>query len=180
MMLDHDARQAVGDRDHLAAAHAVLEAREGRLRGQGGAGDRIAADHELVDHVVRPPRGVVAVGVAARQPEDALPHQLERLVPDLARLAVVVQTRGHALGEPQVSVDRLQQDQTTVRAGVGDVERRDHRLAFCLESEGDLRYTGCGHRASSARCMETLRHRFYSTCGRLGGSSLSSFVNNPG
>jgi len=29
-------------------------------------------------------------------------------------------------------------------------------------------------------CLETLRHRFYSTGTRLDGSSLSSFANNPG
>jgi len=56
----------------------------------------------------------------------------------------------------------------------------DDRLAFGLESEGDLRYTGCGHRASLSVCIETLRPRFYSTVPRLGGSSLSFFVNFPG
>jgi hypothetical protein len=29
-------------------------------------------------------------------------------------------------------------------------------------------------------CREAPRHRFYSTCAWLGGSSLSSFVNFPG
>jgi hypothetical protein len=29
-------------------------------------------------------------------------------------------------------------------------------------------------------CLEASQHRFYSTSKRLGGSSLSSFVNFPG
>ncbi len=85
--------------------------------------DRIPLDQELVDGVVGQSRGVVAIGVAAGEAEDPLSKQLERLMPDLARLAAIRQARGHALGQPELGVDPLE---------------------------------------------------------RLGGSSLSSFVNNPG
>src|SRR2546425_1029389 len=163
MVLDHGVGQHVPHRDQCPAAHGVLEALERRLRGEGGARDRIAADHKLVDDVVRQPRGVVAVGVTRREPEHALPDQFEHPMPDFRRLALVVHTRGQALGQPELGVDPPQQDQATVRAGVGDVERGDDRLAFRLESERDLRYTGCGHRASSFECLEAARHRFYST-----------------
>jgi hypothetical protein len=60
------------------------------------------------------------------------------------------------------------------------VEGRDDRLAFGLESERDLRYTGCSHRASSCVRVDASRHRIYSTSARFGGSSLSSFAHNPG
>src|SRR5207249_12072745 len=84
------------------------------------------------------------------------------------------------LGKPQVGIDALQQDGPAIRAGVGRVEAGDDRLREPLALEGDLRYTGCGHRASSCECREARRHRFYSTFERLGGSSVSSFTNNPG
>ena len=40
-----------------------------------------------MDGVVGQPGGVVAIGVAAGEAEDPLSKQLERLMPDLARLA---------------------------------------------------------------------------------------------
>ena len=48
----------------------ILEAREGGLRGQGGPGERIAVEQELVQGIVGQPGGVVAVGIAAGQAED--------------------------------------------------------------------------------------------------------------
>src|SRR2546426_6242965 len=126
------------------------------------------------------PGGVVAVGVATGEAKEPLPEQFERLMLNLARLAVVRETRCQPPGQPPLGVDPLEQDRPTVGAGVRLVEGGDQRLAFRLEFECDLRYTGCGHRASSFECLEARRPRFYSTCERLGGSSLSSFINNPG
>jgi hypothetical protein len=77
-------------------------------------------------------------------------------------------------------VEDLQQDRPAVRTGIGLVEGGDDRLAFGLESERDLRYTGCSHRASSCVRLDTSRHRIYSTSARFGGPSLSSFANFPG
>src|SRR2546428_483491 len=85
-----------------------------------------------------------------------------------------------ALGQAELGVDPHEQDRPTIGAGVRLVEGGHDGLAFRVELERDLGYTLCSHRASSRPCIETLRHRFYSTCERLGGSSLSSFVNYPG
>ena len=126
------------------------------------------------------PGGVVAIGVAAGEPEHPLPEEFERLMLDLPRLAGVHEVRREALGEPELRIDPLEQDRPAVGARVGVVEAGDDGLLFRVESEGDLRYTVCSHRASSRACIETSRHRFYSTCERLRGSSLSSFVNYPG
>jgi hypothetical protein len=60
------------------------------------------------------------------------------------------------------------------------VEPGDDRLPQPLELEADLRYTGCSHRASLWRCLETSQHRFYSTVQRLGGCFVSLFTHNPG
>src|SRR6266849_626896 len=98
----------------------------------------------------------------------------------LARLAPIHHAGRHALRQLQLSIEALQQHRPAVRTGVGHVEGRDNRLPFGLESEGNLRYTGCSHRASSPWGLKTSHHRFYSTSATLGGSSLSSFVNFPG
>jgi len=60
-----------------------------------------------VDRVVGQPGRVVAVGVAAGDPKDSLPEQLERLMLDLARLPLVLETRGQPLGQPEVGIDPL-------------------------------------------------------------------------
>jgi len=180
MVLDDRLGQHVPHRQQLAPPHGVLEPRQRGLRGQGRPRDRIAVDQQLVDRVVGQPGRVVAVGVAAGDPKDALPEQLERLMLDLARLPRIVETRGQSLGQPELGIDRLQKDGPAIRAGVRCVEAGDDRLRESLALEGDLRYTGCGHRASSCACREARRHRFYSTFEWLGGSSVSLFANYPG
>ena len=72
------------------------------------------------------------------------------------------------------------QQQAAVGAGVWPVEAGADRLRKPVALEGHLGYTVCSHRASSRQCVEARRHRFYSTCEGLGGSSLSSVVNFPG
>jgi hypothetical protein len=180
LVLDHGVGQHVR---HVAQGRPpddVLEPRERRLRGQRRAGQRVALEQQLVDGVVGQPGGVVAVGVATGQAEHALANQLDRLMPDLAGLALVDQTAGQPSRQPQVGIDALEQDRPAIRTGVGGVEAGHDWLREPLALEGDLRYTGCGHRASSHLCIETPEHRFYSTIEGLGGSCVSSFANFPG
>src|SRR2546426_1057876 len=164
----------------VAAPHGVLEPRQGRLRPQARAVERIAVEQQLVDRVVDQPRGVVAVGVATGQPEDALPQQIPERVRHLAGLATVADGSGLAPGQTEPIVDRLQQNGAAVGTGLRLVEPGDDRLRNPVDPEGAVRYTGCGHRASAFECREASRHRFYSTCAWLGGSSLSLLVNFPG
>jgi hypothetical protein len=133
-----------------------------------------------VDRVVDQPRGVVAIGVATGQPEDALPQQIPERVRHLAGLAPIVDGAGQSPRQTDPVVERLQQQGAAVRAGVRLVEPGDDRLRNPMDPEGAVRYTGGGHRASTFECHEASRHRFYSTCAGFGGSSLSSFVNFPG
>ena len=143
--------------------------------------ERIAAHHEFVDRVVDQPGGVVAVGVACAQPEDALLHELDRLVQDFAWFSRVVETGGQPLAQAQLGVQGFDQHQAAVGAGVvRQVEAGDDRLRKPVALEGHLRYTVCSHRASSHWGLETSHYRFYSTNARLDGSSLSFFVNFPG
>jgi len=133
-----------------------------------------------VDRVVDQPDGVVAVGVPGAQPKDALLEQFDRLVPHLARLPHIVETGGQPRGQAQLGVQRLEQHQPAVGAGLRLVEAGDDRLPKPIALEGHLGYTVCSHRASFRQCLEARRHRFYSTCEWLDGSSLSSFANFPG
>ena len=140
----------------------------------------VAPDEQLVQRIVAHPPGVVAVGVATGDAKDALAEQLETLMLDLARLPEIDEAGRQAFGQLKLRIEALEQDGPAVRTGIGHVERGDDGLAFPLESKRELRYTGCGHRASSLECYEASRHRIYSTCAGLGGPSLSSFANNPG
>ena len=54
----------------------VLEARDRRLRRQAAAVDRIAPQQQFVDRIVGEPVGVIAVGMATRDREDALRDQI--------------------------------------------------------------------------------------------------------
>src|SRR3990172_7556293 len=101
-------------------------------------------------------------------------------MPHLARLPRMGEGGGQSFRQAERGIDRLEQDGSAVRTGVGHVEAREHGLGILLESEGRLRYTVCSHRVSSHLCVEASSHRFYSTRARLGGSFVSSFVNNPG
>jgi hypothetical protein len=160
--------------------HSVLEAGERRLRGQRRSRQRIAPEQERVDRVLGQSRGVVAVGVAAGDPVDAPPHQLDQLVLDLAGLPRVGQAGRQPPGHHQAVVERLEQHRPPIRTGVGLAELAHDRLRQPLELEGHLRYTVCSYRASSCSCIEAVIGRFYSTSEELGGRSLSSFTHKAG
>jgi hypothetical protein len=164
----------------VGAGHGVLEPRQRRLRAQGRPVERIAVEQQFVNRVVDQPCGIVAVGVAAGQPEDALPQQIPQRVRHLAGLPAVADGAGQAPGQPEPIVDRLQQQGAPVETGVRLVEPGDDRLRNPVDLEHALRYTDCGHRASSPLCMEASQHRLHSTFEGLDGSSLSSFTHNPG
>jgi hypothetical protein len=133
-----------------------------------------------VDRVVDEPPGVVAVGVSTGEPEDALTQQISQRVRHLAGLATIADGTGQAPGQPQPIVDRLQENGAAVGTGVRLVELRDDRLGNPMDLEGAVRYTGCGHRASSVLCDESSCQRSFRTFQRLDGSLLSSFTHNSG
>jgi hypothetical protein len=90
---------------------------------------------------------------------------------DLARLAPIDHEGGQPLGQFELG-SRLFSNTAPPSELVSGISAR----TTTLESERDLRYTGCSHRVSFSVCLETSRHRFYSTSQGLGGSSLSSFM----
>jgi transposase InsO family protein len=114
------------------------------------------------------------------QPEHPLPQQVAKRMRHLARLASVADRAGQAPRQAESIVDHLQQQGAAIGTGLRLIEPGNDRLRNPVDPEGAVRYTDCGHRASTFECREASRHRFYSTCAWLGGSSLSSFVNFPG
>jgi len=128
MPIDHGVGDRFGQLVELDAAHAILEPRERRLRGQWVARDGGSARQHLVDRILGQHASVVAVRVAECDREHPLPEELCDLVPDLARSAAIPQTRGQLLAQPQLLVYALQQQSSTVRAAVGLIEGRQNGL----------------------------------------------------
>jgi len=175
----HGVGQGAAQAIEVRPRHGVLEARQRRLRAQSWAIERIALEQQLVDRVVGQLGRVVAVGVAACQAEHALTDQVAEPMGDLAELPTVADGAGRPHRQAQPVVYRLHQHGAAVGTGVL-IEAGHDRLGNPVDPKGAVRYTGCGHRASSFVCLEAPRHRFYSTGEWLGGPSLSSFANNPG
>jgi hypothetical protein len=177
VLRDDEIGQRVSQAGERQWADGILEPRERGLRRQRGTRERVAVQQQLVHGIVGQAGGVVAVGVATDQPEDALPHQLEHVVLDLARLPSVPQAVGDGLGDPQLPIECLEQHGPAVGAGVLGVELGHHKL---VELEAELRYTVCSHRASWSACAESSRQRSFRTLQRLDGSFLSSFTHKAG
>jgi len=74
MVLDDQVGQPEAGQIELLPPHRVLEPGERRLGRQIRPREGIALEQELVHRVLGQARGVVAVGVAAGDPVDALPH----------------------------------------------------------------------------------------------------------
>ena len=165
----------------VGAAHRILEPRQRRLRAQGRAGERIAVEQQLVDRIVGQPGGVVAVGVAAGQPEHALPQQIAERVRDLARLPPVAEGAApSAPVSPSRSSTTFSRTAPPSELACGWSNRATIGLAIPVDPQRALRYTGCGHRASVGACVESSCQRSFRTLQGLDGSLRSSFTHNPG
>ena len=114
MSLDDGIRQGIGHAKQIGTAGSVLEARERRLGRQRLAMHRIPTDRELVERIVRQLPCVVPIGIAQRDGEDPLPHQLDLLVRHLPRLTRVSEAPGQRLRQSQALVDRLQEQRPAV------------------------------------------------------------------
>ena len=80
MVRDHDIGQRVAEAIQDARGGGVLEAREGRLRGEATAVEGIAIEEQLVDRIVGQRVGIVGIGVAAREAVHALGQQIVHAV----------------------------------------------------------------------------------------------------
>ena len=78
MPLDERRRQLQPHPVERRPAHSVFEPGDRGLRGDWRAAHRIPPEQQLVDGVVGQMVGVVAVGMAARDPEDPLAEQIRQ------------------------------------------------------------------------------------------------------
>ena len=130
MLRDHGVGQCLAQPEQRAWRDRVLEPRQRRLRRQARAVDRVAVEQQLVDRILGQRVRVVGVGIAARQPEDALREQVVHRVPHAARRrAPSPDDGGQPLDQLRPPLGRFQQDRAAVRTRVGLIERRDEGLA---------------------------------------------------
>ncbi|MEO8341872.1 MAG: hypothetical protein ABI604_19585 [Nitrospirota bacterium] len=60
-------------------------------------------------------------------------------MPNLVRLASIPQAAGQLLGDPQLVIQGLDQDDTPIWTGMGLVKSSHHRLQFFMELKRHLR-----------------------------------------
>jgi len=141
--------EGVGEPDEVPGGDGVLEAGERRLGGQRIARNRIAAHQEFVDGIVLEPGGIVGIGVAAGEPEAALPDEGGQVVLHLSLLAPLGEAGGEARCEAQPIVDRLEQDGTAIGAQLRRVELSDEGLGEEVGEQHRL-HRLFGHRSASS------------------------------
>jgi len=172
MAVDQGGGQVAPHPPERRPAHAILEARRARLRRQRRRGDRVAVQEQLVDRIVREAISVVRVGMAPREPEDALREEVAQGVSHLPPSALVDQAARQVTKDPVPRLRRLQQNRAAVGARVGLIRRRNNRLVEQLRKQ----YSPCGgivrhdHASGSRNSLVTtsfLRHRGVRASARI-------------
>jgi hypothetical protein len=116
----------------------VLKTREGELRGQVLTLDRITTTEQLLDRIASQSAGIVAVQITAYDRIQPLAHQITDRVPDLARLASVIDAVDQCIGQTQPPIAGLKQDRSALGTGVVLVKLCDHRLARQIRKQNTL------------------------------------------
>ncbi len=124
---NHGVGQRVAQAEQPSGRGPVLEARDRRLRRQPAAVERIAIHQQLVDRIVGESVGVIPVGMATRDREDALREQVADPVRHAGRRARLGRRRRQRGQQAEPAVGRLEQERAPIRAGVRLVERGDER-----------------------------------------------------
>jgi hypothetical protein len=83
---------------------------------------------ELVERIARQLPDFVPIGIAQRDGEDPLSHQIDLLVCNLPGLTRVPEAPGQRLRQSQALVDRLQEQRPAVRAAVLLVQLGNDRI----------------------------------------------------
>jgi len=180
-MMGHDGgRQCATGSIQRPRRHRLLKAGQRGLRGQGRPGDGIPSHGQFVQRIVGQSGCIIRVLVPTGQTEDPLAQQITQGMADFVRVSAVDQAAGQLVGQSEAVIQRLEQHDPAIRAGLGLVKPGHDGLQFVIEFKGDLRYTVCRHRVSSPRCVEAPEHRSYSTVRSLDGFFLSPVVNYPG
>ena len=126
MTFDHALGQCLAQAVKLLAVRGILKPREGGLRSQIRALDRIAPHQQLVHRVLGQAGRIISIGIATSDAVDALPQQLLRLMLDFRRLPFIDQASRQAFGQSQTPVGRLEQDRAPIGTALPLVKLRDH------------------------------------------------------
>jgi hypothetical protein len=158
----------------------VFKPREGRLRGEREAGDRIAVEQQLLNRIVRQTVGIVRIGIPARDPEHPLCDKFVDGVLDSRRHPAVRETPRHGRRDTEPRVGRLQQDRPAIRTRMRLIEGGDERLGEQVRKENSLWYRVVGQterlRGEGSLCGNS----FLSRGGVCFCTNPSSLVNYPG
>ena len=124
---NHRVGERVAHGEQHPRGRRVLEARDRRLRRQAAAVDRIAPQQQFVDRIVGESVAIIAVGMAARDREDALGDQIPDAVRHARRIARIGDRRREGRQQAEVPVGRFEQDRAAVRTRVRLIKGRDQR-----------------------------------------------------
>ena len=163
-----------------APTHAVLEARQRRLRRQALAGHRVPVQQQLVDGVLGEMVGIVSVRMTARDAEDTLTYQIHQRVPDPLRRTLVDQASSERLHETVHPLGRLQQHRSAVGARLLPIERGHHRLAEQLREQNTLWYRGVRHAGASVVPKTPVANSVLAHRGSCFPPEIPTLLNNPG
>lgn len=167
MLRDDGIGQRLAQAEQRARRDRILEAREGGLRRQARAVDRIAIQQQLVDGVVGQGVRVIRVGVPAREAEDALREEIPHGMAHAGRVPSVAQDARQRVDQAQATVRGLEQDRAAVRTRVGLVEGGDEGLGNEIREENRLCYRGVVQqrrlrvaKGTLQQGLSTMRRRF--------------------
>ena len=158
----------------------VLEARDRRLRRQPAAVDGIAPQQQFVDRIVGEPVGVIAVGMATRDSEDALREQIADAVRHPRRRARIGNRRGQRGQQAELAIGRLEQNRAAVGTRVGLIKCRDQGAIGQVGKQNSLCYRRLVQRNRLRVGKRRLFNSVVLTRGRLCFSETRSLVNYPG
>jgi hypothetical protein len=129
-----------------------------------------------VHRIVGEARGIVAVGVAAGNPVDALTEELDRVVIDLSGLPFVAKAGSEGIGQAQALIGRFEQDRAAVGAAVLLVECDDKGFVEEIRKQDRLLRGRVRQAKASGVWKDVLAHTFY----HMGAFVFSEFVHFPG
>ena len=159
VMLDHDIGESFCHAEQFFGSYGVFETGQCRLRSQALAFDGITVEQKLLDRIVGQGAGLIAVGTAGGDSEDALPQKIKATVNNLAGLTHVANTCSDTFGQGELIVDSFEQDGPTVGTAVGLVENNDNRFVIFFGEKNRL----CGilsHRRASVCVLNLIRLKY--------------------
>ena len=133
-----------------------------------------------MDGVVGEVLGIVAVGMAAGDAEDALADQVRERVPNLLRRALVAQAPGERLDQPVHALGRLEQDRPAVGACLLLVELGEQWLVEQIREQNSLWYSVGRHAGASVVAKMPVNTAFLPYGGSCVSTWIGPLVHDPG